>query len=313
MRIVIFSYNKNFKDFCNSYRLMREKTGKLVLRKSPKKFHNFKCDSPTSTIKRVEEGFKKLNLPLSYRETFSTKGLNLFSGQVSILQGLFFSNGKGETPVLAKASAYAELAERCSEFLLNRDLIRTEGSLTKDSEIIKRLLKNSKSVGVNSFNESIIKRTCSGYSLISKKEIEVPIDLIIRLSATNGLSAGNTMEEAIVHGACEIFERHCMVSILRDQKHVPTINLDSIKDKKINRYIQLLEKNGISVKIKDFSMNNRFPVIGVLFTKESLKSSSNILKKKYGSSNLRLGSHPNLNVALIRCFSEEIQGRATRL
>jgi ribosomal protein S12 methylthiotransferase accessory factor YcaO len=80
---------------------------------SPKVYEGIKSAPPEHTINRITEGFAQLG----FRVQYQSKDINhdvLFSG-VARIEGLGWSaNGKGVTAILAKASAYAELAERFS-------------------------------------------------------------------------------------------------------------------------------------------------------------------------------------------------------
>ncbi len=68
-----------------------------------------KCDIPANTIRKIKDGFRKLDLDVQY-SAFRVSD-NIFWGQIWIQ---IVCNGKGITPELAEASAYAELAERFS-------------------------------------------------------------------------------------------------------------------------------------------------------------------------------------------------------
>ncbi|MBT9437642.1 MAG: hypothetical protein GAS50_00450, partial [Desulfobacterales bacterium] len=71
-----------------------------------------KCDLPSNTIGRIKDGLRKLNLDVEY-SAFSVSD-NIYWGQIWIDSIRIVCNGKGITPELAEASAYAELAERFS-------------------------------------------------------------------------------------------------------------------------------------------------------------------------------------------------------
>ncbi|MFH0870516.1 MAG: YcaO-like family protein [archaeon] len=279
-----------------------------MLKKSPKIYKGYKCDSPVNTIRKVENGFRRIGLEIEYAETFSDSLARIYSGRASILGGMIGTNGKGVTALLSKAGAYAELAERCSDLLNNADNARPGAS---SAGAKRRILSRFRRVGLNSLDKSFDKPAQRGYSIVNERFVTLPRGLIRRLFGSNGLSAGNTMEEAIVHGACELFERHCAIEILRSKAPVPTIDVKSIRNRTILKLIRLLEKKGISVRIKDFTLNNRFPVMGVLFINHNLESTANLLRKDYLSRTLKIASHLDLEIALMRCFTEEFQGKSS--
>jgi len=82
------------------------------------KFQNFirneygKCDIPSNTIKSIQDGLKKLGFEVEYHP-FRVSD-NIYWGRIWIDSIRIVCNGKGITPELAEASAYAELAERFS-------------------------------------------------------------------------------------------------------------------------------------------------------------------------------------------------------
>ncbi len=71
-----------------------------------------KCDIPSNTIRKIKDGFRKLDLDVQY-SAFRVSD-NIFWGRIWIDSIRRVCNGKGITPELAEASAYAELAERFS-------------------------------------------------------------------------------------------------------------------------------------------------------------------------------------------------------
>jgi hypothetical protein len=71
-----------------------------------------KCDLPSNTISRIKDGLRKLHLDVEY-SSFQVSD-NIYWGRIWIDSIQIVCNGKGITPELAEASAYAELAERFS-------------------------------------------------------------------------------------------------------------------------------------------------------------------------------------------------------
>jgi|GEM_PF-637180 len=282
----------------------------VCFRKSKKIFKNYKCDTPENTIKRIEEGFDRISMKLEYVETFSDGNTGLSSGQVKLMGGFLNQFGKGETYLLSKASAYSELAERCSEHLFNRNLLEkvTDYGSYYDPDFINRMLRGKNISQIRNIKESMMDKSCLGYSISSGSMVKVPLKLVRFLFGTTGLASGNSIEEAISQAACELFERYCAITILRSRKNVPTIETRSIKNRKIRRIIKVFENNNITVKVKDFTLGNRFPVIGVLFINNNLKDCDNRLLKNHKYMSMKFGSHPDLDIALMRCFTERIQG-----
>ena len=87
----------------------------MKLKSSPKIFDNYKCDFPGNTIGKIESRLKKIGLNLTYNQKeIASKNFSSYYGELLIEELGFLTCGKGTTAILAKASAYAEMAERIS-------------------------------------------------------------------------------------------------------------------------------------------------------------------------------------------------------
>lgn len=307
----------------------------MRLKSSPKIFENYKCDYPENTVRKIEEGFKKLGLNLKYRQReITANGFSTYSSELLIEELGFFTVGKGFTSPLTKASAYAEMAERFSSgffvFHTITDKIK-EYSKLLETVIERKFLKgfkrrtNSSSAtpeeadryiedGVSSKEFQILKNQglfdvlVKSYSFIHREYIEIPIRFVELVSGSTGLAAGNTVEEALTQAACEIFERYAAYKILSKKIVCPTISIESIKDDRIQVYVRMFRSMNIEVIIKDFSLNKELPVIGVLFNNRNIEKDENQLKKSMYYKMIDVGSHVDLNQAILRCFIERLQG-----
>lgn len=303
----------------------------MQLKSSPKIYNNYKCDFPENTIKKIEESFKKLDLNLDYREIeVSSGGFSTYSGFLIIRELGFQTVGKGLSPILAKASAYAEMAERVSSayftfytinFNLEKyynivsDVLQKKflNGFTEKKNIEIETVRNyfekgfSETDFINFKKQELFDYWVDSYSFLDKKTKQIPITLIEAISASSGLAAGNTFEEAISQGACEIFERYAAYKIISERTSCPTIEIGSIDDERIHKLVDMFESMNINVIIKDFTLNNKIPAMGVLFINRSFEDDKNQLKKDLYYKMLSVGSHIDLNEAIIRCFTERLQ------
>lgn len=306
----------------------------MKLTSSPKIYNNYKCDNPKDTIDKIEEGFKKLGLDVSYKDKkIKDSNFTIYISKASINILGIDQYGKGVTKELAKASAYAEMVERFSTgttmiiIPFSKKPGRYQNILKNINE--KKFLKghtidekhrliDTKSIN-QYFQRKITKKQfekfkkdgtldifVDAYSIIKKDYVKIPIDLIEIFSNTNGLAAGNTMEEAISQASFEIFERYVSNKIVSEKIICPTIDPNSIQDEVILNCIKMLEKSNIEVIIKDFTMNNIFPVIAVLFVDHNIENDDNKLKHR-DYRRINVGSHINLKEAVKRCFDENLQ------
>lgn len=311
----------------------------MNLNSSPKIFNNYKCDIPENTIKRIDDGFKTLGLNLLYNEKIvSSLYTSIYSGHVFIDILGFKTECKGTTSLLSKASAYAEMAERFSAGLLYfiiplpeksakyrkiltevterrflKGFIKTNSHELTNFENISRFFHNRISRRQYEYfkKEHLFDILVDAYSLIYNKTVKIPIHFIELKSTSNGLAAGNTYEEAISQASFEIFERHVANKIVSEKKICPTIENNSIQNKEIQRYIKMFKSLNIEVIIKDFTLNNKLPVIGVLFINHNIEHDKNKLKKDRYYKRINVGSHCDINEAIVRCFTEYSQNLDT--
>ena len=142
-----------------------------------------------------------------------------------------------------------------------------------------------------------------GFSIIREADIKVPVNFIAYIHASNGIAAGNTIEEAMIQASCEIFERHAQIQIIKPEKTVPTIDINSVGNPFFRDMIEFYRKKNVDVMIKDLSLDGFLPCIGVLFTNHNLPPGR--MEHKI----LIPGAAFNLDEGLTRCFTESMQGR----
>jgi ribosomal protein S12 methylthiotransferase accessory factor len=308
------------------------------------KFQNYvrneygKCDLPSNTIGKIKDGFRKLHLNVEY-SPFRVSD-NIYWGQIWIDSIRIVCNGKGITPELAEASAYAELAERFSAGLFypifeervrynipalyNKETTRflnyewlagyvnAHQDELKDSTLtIEDLLANESHLTGTDIehikNSRMARHWVDGFSILREEIVKVPVNFVTYIHASNGMAAGNTMEEAMIQASCEIFERHAQIQIIKPEKTVPSIDPDSVDNVVIKDMIKFYQGKNVDVIIKDFSMGGVLPCIGVLFINHNL--SPDRLEHRI----LIPGVSFNMDEGLTRCFTESMQGRETLL
>ncbi|MBW2639284.1 MAG: YcaO-like family protein [Deltaproteobacteria bacterium] len=219
------------------------------------KFQNYvrndygKCDLPSNTIRRIKDGFRKLELNVEY-SPFQVSD-NIYWGQIWIDSIRIVCNGKGITPELAEASAYAELAERFSAGLfypvfeervrfnipalyneetnsfLNYEWMdgyvhAHQDELEESTLRIEDLLANERHLTDTDIehikNSGMARHWVDGFSITREETIKVPVNFVTYIHASNGMAAGNTMEEAMIQASCEIFERHVQIQTIKPEK-----------------------------------------------------------------------------------------------
>jgi len=331
--------------YCNFFTILNSKGNNvLIFNKVFKDSVFFKCDTPVHTVEKIEEGLKRLGMDFKYTAgAISSRLKSLYWSNLKIPSLNYFVEGKGITPELAKASSYAEMVERISaglaikwDFIKKFDYSDTlpelinynnfdylEGYTQASQESLKNPLKiESFFISKNDLSREDIEKIkqsdlcqhwVDGYSIIKDEKIKVPIKLIQKISGTNGLAAGNTMEEAIIQASNEIFERYTAIETIKNKRITPTFDLKTIKDEKINEIINFFNKNKIKITVKDFSINGLFPCYGILFKNENVLNDKNPIKRAYKYLSFRVASSCNSKEAILRCFTEKAQGKTLEI
>lgn len=214
----------------------------------------------------------------------------------------FASSGKGASAILAKASGLAELAERYQSDLFYKEpnsnkQIELSEFIPSDKICIYDVFKDDKIFGIQT----------DAFSLSREEYFRVPIEIIEFTNASNGLAAGNTIEEAIIQASMEVFERAAVIKACSEKKIVPNYDLALITNSKILEIIDALKMNGIDVMIKDLSYGI-FPTVGVVLYNKNLEGDSNPFKRDRIFT-LEAASSFSFEEAIMRCFTECFQGR----
>jgi ribosomal protein S12 methylthiotransferase accessory factor len=92
----------------------------------------------------------------------------------------------------------------------------------------------------------------------------LPLDWFKTLNEFNGSSAGNTSEESVLQGACELVERHVCAVIDRASPELPTISQEALADPVLRALCETFRKNGILLVLKDFSLGLPVPTVAAL-------------------------------------------------
>ncbi len=243
--------------------------------------------------------------------------------------GLMFTNGKGTTKKSCLASALGEYFERLScnyffaDFYLGEDFakaefvhypnerwFKTEGSNDDipDGLLDEKLwayydpdkeLTASKIFDTNSGTGERGICACPYHRQSDGKSIWFPINIIGNSYVSNGMSAGNTKNEARVQSLSEVFERYIKNKIIAEGICLPEVPPSVLKRfPQIVEAISNLEQHGYRLRIADASLGGRYPVMSV-----TLINASNATV--FAS----FGAHPSFEVALERTVTELLQGR----
>lgn len=218
-----------------------------------------------SELKRIDTG--RLNIPV-YLSVCGEKARESMPSRKQM--------GKGSTPVQAQASALMELAERYSYFSFIQDehnfksLTWDEASNTLGNQIIPidEIIKSTgEDISEHAAAEvmSLVKWQFTKATLVGEDRwLYSPFTWFKKLNEFNGCSAGNSYEESILQGACELVERHCCALVDSRMDETPTIDQNSIKDPVLQEILSKFTSNGIKVWLKDFTLNMPVPTVAAI-------------------------------------------------
>jgi ribosomal protein S12 methylthiotransferase accessory factor len=133
-----------------------------------------------------------------------------------------------------------------------------------------------------------------------KAEVFFPVNIISNLYVSNGMSAGNTQNEARAQALAEIIERHVKFKVIAEGLCLP-----DVPEEVIARYpgiaagIAGLRAAGFGILVKDASLGGQYPVMCVT-----------MLNPRDQGVFASFGAHPRFEIALERALTELLQGRA---
>lgn len=240
-----------------------------------------------------------------------------------------FTNGKGATKESALCSALGEFIERLNnnffyndqffgEEIANSEFVHYPNekwfALEDDDALPTGLLDEycldiynpdeelcgSHLIDTNSGNKA--RGICAiPYTRQSDGEtVYFPSNLIENLFLSNGMSAGNNLQEAHVQCLSEIFERAVKRQIIEQEIVLPDVPMAVLeKYPSILAGIKGLEEQGFPVVVKDASLGGQFPVMCVT-----------LMNPRTGGVFASFGAHPSFEVALERSLTELLQGRS---
>ena len=241
--------------------------------------------------------------------------------------GLMFTNGKGATRKACLASALGEYFERLScnyffaDFYLGEEFSKgdfvhypDERWFTVDGDEMPEGLLDTglwdyydpegeiKPRQLYDMNSGTGDRGICALPYERLRDSELcwfPVNVIGNIYVSNGMSAGNTQNEARVQALSEVFERYVKNKIIAEGICLPEVPQEVIdRFPKIAEAIAKLEGHGYHLRTADASLGGRYPVMSVT-----------LINPRNGSVFASFGAHPSFEVALERTVTELLQGR----
>lgn len=295
---------------------------------------HYKEITPAETVKRLKKILSDIHIETE-EQWQKESSIGTWALRVVLKGTNIGTNGKGVSKEFSLASAYAELFERYQNDLLgnvsdmgnktqyaffsnyDEKFMSAAELIDENSEYIKHYFKvrnmqdstrkeriaafkKVQKVDYYAFQKEDSYLCVPFYSAKNKKVYYLPKN-IYRLSyGSNGMSAGNTIEEAVVQGLSEIIERYIQRRLFIEKPVLPTIPDDYIKKYPYiyEMYSKLKENDRYEYILKDCSFGGKYPVAALI-----------ILEKNTGKYGIKLGCHPDFGVAMERTFTEAAQGQ----
>jgi len=224
-----------------------------------------KCKGVLEETKRVDTG--RLGIPVF---------LSICGPEARAVMPTRKQMGKGASPEQAEASALMELVERFSYFSFWADEENfTLATWAEAQELFGAQLMDIKQVcqsvedkltpeNAQRLMNLVRWRFCPALNVATGETCVLPLDWFKTLNEFNGSSAGNTPEESVLQGGCELVERHVSAIIDRTSPEVPTISQDTLDDPVLQDLCERFRKNGIMLLLKDFSLGMPVPTVAAL-------------------------------------------------
>jgi ribosomal protein S12 methylthiotransferase accessory factor len=231
-----------------------------------------------------------------------------------LARSLTVAQGKGLSHSLARISGIMESIEiHHAEHFVPAGTVASLWASVRDDRYVNPLLLPIRSDAV--FDESTVCRWVEGTDILSERPRRLPRELIdldfttkpkqaVFLSSSNGLASGNTKDEAILHGLCEVIERDQMAFWLvrqRGGKQSPSTRVDlaTVDDANCRGLVDLITKAGLKVVVWYATSNIRIPCFVCLVYDD--RGSTYYRQRASGS-----GCHPYRRIALSRALTEAL-------
>ncbi|MBQ4500269.1 MAG: YcaO-like family protein, partial [Spirochaetales bacterium] len=251
-----------------------------------------------------------------------------YSNRITLYPTAAGVNGKGTDELYSTASGYGEMMERLQNNMLLSGSRSGDGVSFKEAPDETEISFCSLMENPDPFTEVIIDKlkdededsdaralyemycyksdgkdmlTALPFAdLAGKRIVNVPIYPTRQFTGSNGMAAGNTIEEALVQGLSELFEREAHTFILEGKAVPPEIPDEVLRPYSFYPVIERLRSDKrYKVTLYDLSLGRGWPVAALCV--------HDLVNGTFG---LNVGSHPSFPVAVERTLTESAQGKS---
>lgn len=287
-------------------------------------YDKFKDARPEDTVNRIKTLLADIGLN-PHVEWVESEYEEALSNRITLFPTSLGTNGKGTSKAYTLASGFAELIERMENGLLmigynsprllksfgfayspDEVTVSAEALAEQDDPFMKFLFDHCK-VHTSEEKVEFLKNfprpkedyLCVPYAdPMGKRIVSIPIEIMFQMYGSNGMAAGNTMEEALVQALSEILERYTNKAVLKGVVP-PEIPRAYWEKTQISELIREIEKSGrYRVSIRDCSLGKQIPATAIVI--------SDLERGKFG---IHFSCHPSLEVSIERALTEALQGK----
>jgi len=239
-------------------------------------------------------------------------GVPVWQAVRPLSRNLSVSQGKGVTPMLARVSAVMEAIE-----LWHAERVEIDAPAAPVREVpLPYVVDSLDLINRNLLGGATVLHWVDGRGLRSARTVPVPREYLeidhtvadrwhppLFLVTSNGLSSGNTVEEAVLHGLYEVIERDALARLLDTPRATwPRLDPHSVGGDDAPALIERIRAAGCEVSIAVAPSPTGLPVFMV-------EVWSPAYPQWFGGA----GCHLDREVALCRALTEAVQSRLTAI
>jgi len=242
-----------------------------------------KAVSPAQTIARVQQRLDEAGLDVlseARRVDVGRLGIPVYLGvcgdDARAVMPTRKQMGKGSSEEQARASALMELMERFAFFSFWQDPphivtaswseaeARFGASLLPVEEMLRSVGDTLAPDKARAVLDLCRWQFYPATRLSDESIVWLPLDWFKLLGEFNGTSAGNSQEESLLQGLCELVERHVCCCIERERITTPTIDPASCHDPVLRDLLAAFNREGVQLVLKDFSHGMPLPTVAAI-------------------------------------------------
>ncbi|WP_407282882.1 YcaO-related McrA-glycine thioamidation protein [Methanolobus sp. WCC1] len=279
-----------------------------------------------STLEKTKDNLKSIGVTrIASITDLDRLGIPVFSSiRPSAAEGaISVYSGKGSTETQARISSMMEGFERClAEKSGINENVKDEIKAIHVVESYENLIKENQVVSpqsliiAESYNPTALIEWVQGWDLLKNEETFVPANSVyhpyeapgrtLKLfrSNTNGLAAGNTIEEAIFHGLLEVIERDAL-SIAEFTRNPGKEIILTEEDGENYEILRKFTDNEVDVKIWALNHDTDITTVVVATDDVRLKDAALLV--------MGAGTHLKPEIAVRRALTEAAQSRVVQI